>query len=89
MREEFEAWCVNEVELPEGYELNWNNDSVRLMYRGWVASRESLVVELPEYRMTYHATEATSDQDYYLDSEHDHAVDECRKAIHAAGVRTK
>lgn len=81
VREEFESWCVKEVELPEGYELNWDNDSVRLMYRGWKASRESLAVNLPLSSSGY--MDGCSLELELMDAE------EVIEAIHAAGVRTK
>lgn len=36
-RQQFEAWCAKELELPDGYELNFGNDTVRLLSRGWFA----------------------------------------------------
>lgn len=85
MREEFEAWCVKEIELPKGYDLNWNNDTVRLMYRGWVASRESLVIELPPAPVP-----SRRDGTYTIaQSAYHQGQMSVEKSIHAAGVKTK
>lgn len=54
----------------------------------WQASREYLVIELP-YVHSCAPSEASSDQDYYLDEAKSDMHHQCRAAIHAAGVKYK
>lgn len=85
MREEFEAWLA---QYESGREKNgWmpleTHIQVR-MYEAWRASRESLVIELPQkYESDYGAG-------IYQDDEGDlYQASDIAEAIHASGVKTK
>ena len=92
MREEFEAWQSKETpgaDLGHCGELIGNGPA-RVSYRnmyvaerwiGWKASRECLVVELPE--------DFPFSKEPKYQSSRQQTISECRAAIHAAGVKTK
>lgn len=93
MREEFEAWQSKETpgaDLEHCGELIGNGParvSYRNMYAaerwiGWQASRECLVIELPE------KARITDPSDMLFIGSNG-AINKCRDAIHAAGVKTK
>jgi len=48
-REQFEAWLRKEYQLEASDDINFSNGEVRMMLKGWQASREALVVELPKF----------------------------------------
>ncbi|SEI98339.1 hypothetical protein SAMN04244579_02687 [Azotobacter beijerinckii] len=83
VRAEFEAAMNAEAEAG-GYEVDWSrsevdaeryaNPAVRSAWWAWQASREAVVVELPE-PVPFRSREDT--------------IQDCRAAIHAAGIRTK
>lgn len=82
MRAEFEAfWSA-----PEQEELRMSCAKGWAMVL-WQASRSALVVELPEKISQYN----TDDTGFVSPAaaEHDEAIDDCRAAIEAAGVRVK
>lgn len=91
MREEFELHYAHEFLLARGF-MPTPDDMVAMRegdgygsdrhylngyWKGWQASRESLVIELPTRRDCNFDDAATS------------AVGACRDAIHATGVKTK
>lgn len=94
MRAEFEAWrlrnfCGGAERLkkcsnaPEIYYYTAEQEA----WKVWQASRAALVVELPEKISQYN-----TDDDGFVNpaaAEHDEAIDDCRAAIEAAGVRVK
>ncbi|WP_346399941.1 hypothetical protein [Pseudomonas syringae] len=89
MREEFEAACTKhaiEAGYPEhdhGFDRHsedrncYSDTHTQAAWWAWQASREALVIELP-------------DQYKYADpGEAVHAISDCRAAIEAAGVKVK
>ena len=95
MREEFEAWQSKETpgaDLEHCGELIGNGParaSYRNMYVaerwiGWQASRECLVIELPEPRVARGYGEQVAEALGFNDG-----INYCEEAIHAAGVKTK
>lgn len=95
MREEFEAWQSKETpgaDLEHCGELIGNGPA-RVSYRnmyvaerwiGWKASRECLVIELPEPRAARGYGEQVADALGFNDG-----INYCEEAIHAVGVQTK
>lgn len=95
MREEFEAWQSKETpgaDLEHCGELIGNGPA-RVSYRnmyvaerwiGWKASRECLVIELPEPRAARGYGEQVAEALGFND-----AINYCEEAIHAAGAKTK
>jgi hypothetical protein len=89
MRAEFEAWLNS-----QGLESKWQPERnayehfvAHFAYRAWVDSRAALVVELPPK-----ISEFNTDENGFVNpaaAEHDEAIDDCRSAIEAAGVRVK
>lgn len=75
-REQFEAWIRKEYQLDASDDINFANGEVRMMLKGWQASREALVVELP----------ATGT---LLVSGWNQAVHRCREAIAAHGLKVR
>ena len=95
MREEFEAWFLaNAPKLSE--KASWLDPDAmairRLARHAWQASRECLVIELPDTKeimplspgMYVHEMRKIVDENKYT-----RAIDLARCAIHAAGVKTK
>lgn len=81
MREEFEAWAQEDP--PLGWPITRDKDGyvydpVDIAWLAWQASRDLLVVELPE-------TELTG----AIGMAHKSVTKRCRAAIEAAGVRVK
>ena len=79
MRQQFEAWATDDGKWPKAVERN--GDTYKFMkthtdWLAWQASRESLVIELPAMRKALHPKMYELHED-------------CAKAIHAAGVKTK
>jgi len=77
VREQFEAWLRKEYQLESGDQINFANGEVRMMLKGWIASREAVVVELPKQ---YGIGGMASDY-------RDQGIEECRDAIRAQGLR--
>ena len=101
MREEFEVWVLGKwpktslkkISEESGaiYSVgNYVEPAALLAWESWKASRETLVVELPDRP---YASEADQEQmsDYEIGEGHGGIAewDKCRDAIHAAGVKTK
>lgn len=63
---------------PERYMISWVDSA----FEGWKASRECLVIELPE------KARITDPSDMLFIGSNG-AINKCRDAIHAAGVKTK
>ena len=74
MREEFEEW-FDESGFKKFKETAW---------AAWQASRECLVIELPEPRVARGYREQVADALGFNDG-----INYCEEAIHAAGVKTK
>lgn len=100
LRKEFEDWYAKKFEEDNGFPPTRDISELRgkdgeysgLAYLhgcwiGWKASRESLVIEMPSKISEFN----TSTTGYARpEAEHyDEAIDDCREAIHEAGVRTK
>ena len=73
MREEFEAWWSSTPILGENKRT--------IAEKAWQASRECLVIELPE--------DFPFSKEPKYQSSRQQTISECRAAIHAAGVKTK
>ncbi|WP_122252638.1 hypothetical protein [Pseudomonas savastanoi] len=98
MREEFEAWANGRYgwEIHDQYRdesertlSTWNgerydNRIVEGMWQAWQASREALVIELPEERAARGYGEQVADALGFNDG-----ISYCRDAIEAAGVKVK
>lgn len=93
MRAEFEAAFVEEEVrlLGEGFRssalhmLEQNTVNVRSAWWAWQASREAVVVELPPKISAHNTTEGgfiRPEAEHY-----DEAVDDCREAIEAQGLK--
>ena len=76
MREEFEAWWSSTPILGENKRT--------IAEKAWQASRECLVVELPEPRASRGYGEQVADALGFNEG-----INYCEEAIHAAGVKTK
>ena len=74
MRKEFEAWWSSTPILGENKRT--------IAEKAWQASRECLVIELPE------KARITDPSDMLFIGSNG-AINKCRDAIHAAGVKTK
>lgn len=55
MREQFEAWASGQLIMPVDviqscrYDDSYANTVLNIAWRGWAASREAVVVELPKF----------------------------------------
>ncbi len=88
-REQFERhfpWAADELE--------WNgvryvDDSAQLSWLTWQLSRQTLVVKLPD--KISHLPHSQVGNGFVLPeaAQYDEAIDDCREAIEAAGVRVK
>ena len=74
MREEFEAWWSSTPILGENKRT--------IAEKAWHASRECLVIELPEKSLI-------TDPSDMFNIGSNGVINKCRDAIHAAGVKTK
>lgn len=92
IRVEFELWAVSdaaecgmdlkfEFDPGAGWYLGSSGKHMNLAWAAWQASRESLVIELPETIGVYAHPE--SDREWVLDP------DDVRAAIEAAGLKVK
>lgn len=82
MREDFEAWHRDRYPAVDVRRQNLLGTYTLLIveqrWEAWQASREAVVVELPKIEGEYLATIVTRS-----------IVSECRKELHAAGIRTR
>ncbi|CAM3351121.1 hypothetical protein SAMN04490207_6191 [Pseudomonas gessardii] len=88
MREEFEEWafqcpwlglsdeCMARDEINGGY----YGLELHAAWLAWQASREALVIELPDYTSPYYGGDHFDECQYAAD---------CEKAIEAAGLKVK
>lgn len=100
MRKEFEAWQSKETpgaDLEHCGELIGNGPA-RVSYRnmyvaerwiGWQASRECLVIELPRPAGLDRMSSEISTQEIREDNRFNRALELAKKALTAAGVKTK
>lgn len=77
MREEFEAWMLGTAKIVIGSTDPYPSGLERGYWRVWQASRESLVIELPDHCC------------YDLPGEAYPVIQDCREAIEAAGLKVK
>ncbi|GLO24401.1 hypothetical protein [Pseudomonas putida] len=49
-RDQFEAWIRKEYQLDASDDINFANGEVRMMLKGWQASREAVAVEIEQIR---------------------------------------
>ncbi|TKD30012.1 hypothetical protein [Azotobacter chroococcum] len=77
-----------EVWLERGSDGEYRSFQARGAWWAWQASREAVVVELPEaYSAAFIERQPEHKREqFYV---HNGAVYDCRAAIHAAGIRTK
>ena len=98
MREEFEEWYLRDVfggskacrhylrrESCGGY----LHASPQAFWNCWQSSREALVIELPSFSGMNSSFVADGIQKTREHNRYNEAVNGCRKAIHATGVKTK
>ncbi|WP_447875858.1 hypothetical protein [Serratia fonticola] len=81
-RQEFEKWFNEQMVLPI---IASNETVVRLMWKAWTASREILVVELPEK----HFDDGSDKQVCILAGQFNSGIEHSAKAIRAIGIRIK
>lgn len=91
IREEFESWASAyrdrnglphfTLRKPDG---SYVDGTTELCWRGWQASRESLVIELPEPRPVRGYSESVADAMGFND-----ALESCRDAVEQAGLKVK
>ncbi len=81
VREQFEAWALSCNQMIDKANGVYLVRSVDCLWVAWRASREALVIDLPETIGTYAHPE--SDREWVLDP------DDVRKSIEAAGVKVK
>lgn len=91
MRNQFEDWqlqvyCGGSERLRKckNDESYYYYTDVQLKWKAWQASRECLVIELPEPRAARGYGEQVADALGFNDG-----INYCEEAIHAAGVKTK
>ena len=80
MREEFEEWFGDtlkkqETDMPK-YCISTLRFSKEVLWEGWKARQESLVIELPVI-------------EYWHDPGYGSGIDQCADAIKAAGLKVK
>ncbi|WP_060514897.1 hypothetical protein [Pseudomonas sp. NBRC 111132] len=96
MREQFEVWAAKNYVVPpgighlfvraeigDGYRLS----NINHAWRGWQASREAVVVDLPPKISAHNTTESgfvRPEAEHY-----DEAIDDCREAIEAQGLKVE
>ena len=87
MREEFEAWHRSVVEGEPPHEKynsgDYRNQHVQRYWAGWQASREALVIELPELHTM------APDDDRKWHGCRNSTIRTCARAIEAAGLKVK
>lgn len=54
MDKQFEAWFRKEYQLEADDDINFSNGEVRMMLKGWRASREAVEVYLPKPSLLIH-----------------------------------
>lgn len=88
MREQFEDWSGNKSDKEihqRGPRIGkYKNPVMQRSWESWQASRECLVIELPEPRAARGYGEQVADALGFNDG-----INYCEEAIHAAGVKTK
>lgn len=103
IREEFEAWakplCMEMFEawMPAlAHNGEYRNQTTSMLWKAWQASRELLVVELPEPQPFKVSAEESLDMDpdefEALEARHGaqwQTYSKCKKAIEAAGLKVK
>lgn len=96
-REQFEAWAVQHMPEIDSLPISllayvggeYHDSSVNAAWQAWQASRQALVVELPA--KISHLPHCQVGNGFVLPEaeQYDEAIDDCREAIEAAGVRVK
>lgn len=93
--EKFESWKKEQIaslirtgHLEAAKKLN-ELSSIQWItwHSAWQASREALVIELPEFDEPLYHSPGSPNQ--HSAQGYNQALDQCRDAIHAAGVKTK
>ena len=90
MREEFEAWL--KAEWPKALTIKYNtgdyrSDTVQQSWVAWQASREALVIELPEEDEPDYHSPGHANQHYAIGFNDGRS--QCKEAIEAAGLKVK
>ena len=95
-RQQFENWITTtglEADLSRGNHGCYLNPPTHWLYCAWVASRQSLVVELPEENPLGSGPGDHGDGrpsfEQHCAAECNFIIRDCRDAIHNAGIRTK
>ncbi|HHH0668466.1 TPA: hypothetical protein ACPZOM_001576 [Yersinia enterocolitica] len=79
---DFEVACRNGLinyGLAKFENGEYASESTRSVFSGWLAGRESIEVELPEYQA----------EDYYQNAGYNAAIDDCSSILRTAGIRIK
>lgn len=100
MREQFEDWASAQFVMPVEvikecrYEGTYANTVLNIAWRGWEASREAVVVELPEPDLPEayadEPVDRESEEFRYLEARHgaqSQTYRKCRQAIEAQGLK--
>lgn len=93
MREQFEAWAATNAFLGlsescmERHNEGYLGCELHAAWEAWLASRECLVIELPDQGPSFTVAGVTS---FSLKNEgRNEAINEIEVSIHAVGVQTK
>lgn len=92
MLKQFEAWAVidNQYSIARTYtELRYDEDDTEAAWDAWQASRECLVIELPKPAGLDRMSSEMSMQEIREDNRFNRALELAKKALTAAGVKTK
>ena len=92
MLKQFEAWAVidNQYSIARTYtDLRYDEDDTEAAWDAWQASRECLVIELPKPAGLDRMSSEMSMQEIREDNRFNRALELAKKALTAAGVKTK
>lgn len=94
MREQFEVWAAKNYVVPpgighlfvraeigDGYRLS----NINHAWRGWQASREAVVVDLP----SEDTCRTSTSKEEAVQEAYNHALGECRAALEAQGLKVE
>ena len=92
MLKQFEAWAVidNQYSIARTYtDLRYDEDDTEAAWDAWQASRECLVIEMPKPAGLDRMSSEMSMQEIREDNRFNLALELAKKALTAAGVKTK
>lgn len=92
MRDEFEAWSGPRSDVERSkrgpFRGDYKNPVMQKMWEAWQASRQAVVVELPELSGITNAEDVDGSVIVpRIDQAYDQAIHECHEAIEAQGLR--